>query len=54
MFVHLRGRGTYSMLEGIGSLNSIFQTAKDLGQTAIALTDLNGVYGLVDFYSKSK
>lgn len=54
MFVHLRGRSTYSMLEWIGSLTSIFQKAKELWQTAIALTDLYGLYGVVDFYSKSK
>ena len=54
MFVHIRGRGTYSMLEGIGSNASILQRAKELWQPAIALTDFNGVYGVVDFYSKSK
>ena len=54
MFVHLRGRWTYSMLEGIWSHNHIFQKAQDLGQPAIALTDLYGVYGVVDFYIKAK
>lgn len=42
------------MLEGIWSHNHIFQKAKDLGQPTIALTDLYGVYGVVDFYSKAK
>ena len=42
------------MLEGIGSNASILQRAKELWQKAIALTDLHGVYGVVDFYSKSK
>ncbi len=54
MFVHLRGRWTYSMLEWIGSHNHIFQKAKDLEQSAIALTDLYGIYGVVDFYIKAK
>ena len=54
MFVHIRGRGTYSMLEWIGSHNQIFQIAKDFWQTSIALTDLYGLYGIVDFYTKSK
>lgn len=54
MFVHIRGRGTYSMLEWIGMHNTIFQTAKDLGQNAIALTDIYWLYGVVDFYSKAK
>ncbi len=54
MFVHLRGRGTYSMLEGIGPNATIVQRAKELWQPAIALTDFNGMYGVVDFYSKAK
>ena len=54
MFVHIRGRGTYSMLEGIWSNTSILMRAKELWQEAIALTDLNGVYGVVDFYSKAQ
>lgn len=54
MFVHVRGRGTYSMLEWIGLHNQIFQVAKKLWQKAIALTDLYGMYGAVDFYNKSK
>lgn len=54
MFVHLRWRGTYSMLEWIGSNLAILQRAKELWQPAIALTDFNGVYGVVDFYSKAK
>ncbi len=54
MFVHIRGRGTYSMLEWIGSHSQIFQVAKDLWQTSIAITDLYGLYGLIDFYTKSK
>lgn len=54
MFIHLRGRSTYSMLEGIGSLASILSKAKELGQEAIAVTDLYGMYGVVDFYNKAK
>ena len=42
------------MLEGIGSHNQIFQQAKDLWYKAIALTDIYGLYGVIDFYSKSK
>lgn len=42
------------MLEGIGSLASLFQVSKNLWQSALALTDIYGLYGLVDFYTKSK
>ena len=54
MFVHLRGRSTYSMLEGIWSITEIFQKAKNFWQQAIAITDIYGLYGMVDFYIKSK
>ncbi len=54
MFAHIRGRGTYSMLEGIGAHNQIFQIAQDFWQSSIALTDLYGLYGVVDFYTKAK
>jgi len=42
------------MLEGIGAHQQIFQIAKDFWQNSIALTDLYGLYGVVDFYTKSK
>lgn len=42
------------MLEGIWTNAAILQRAKELWQPAIALTDFNGIYGVVDFYSKSK
>lgn len=50
MFVNLRGRSTYSMLEGIGSMQSIVKQAQKLWQSAIAITDRNGIYGAIDFY----
>ncbi len=54
MFVHLRGRATYSMLEGIGSHDEILTTAQSYGQDALAITDLYGMFGVVDFYNKAK
>lgn len=54
MFVHLSGRSTYSLLEWLGSLNDLIARVSELGQSAVALTDLYGMYGAVDFYSKTK
>lgn len=54
MFVHLRGRATYSMLEGIGGHDDILQRAEWYGQDSLAVTDLYGLYGAVDFYNKAK
>ncbi len=54
MFVHLSGRSTYSLLEWLGSLNDLLTRVGELWQTAVAVTDLYGMYGVVDFYSKAK
>ena len=54
MFVNFRGRSTYSMLEGIGTMQNIVQQAKSLWQSAISITDRNGIYGAIDFYRTTK
>ena len=46
-YVHLHGYSTYSFLEGIGAPKLIVQRAKELGQTAIALTDLGVMYASI-------
>lgn len=53
-YVHLHGYSTYSFLEGIGSPKIIAQTAKDLGQNAIALTDLGVMYGSILHFKAGK
>ncbi len=53
-FVHLRGLSTYSMLDGLGTPKAILHRAKELGMSHIAITDLYGLYGAVDIYTKSK
>jgi DNA polymerase-3 subunit alpha len=53
-FVHLRGLSTYSMLDGLGTPKAILTRAKDLEMSHIAITDLYGMYGAVDMYTKAK
>ena len=53
-FVHLHGHSTFSFLEAIGKPKQIVEKAKELGMTAIAITDYNGMCGAVDFYQKAK
>lgn len=49
-FVHLHVHSEYSLLDGFGKPKSIVKRAKELGQSAIALTDHGAMYGAVEFY----
>ncbi len=53
-FTHLHGHSTFSFLEAIGKPANIISTAKELGMDAIAITDYNGMYGMVKFYQATK
>ncbi len=43
----------YSFLSGTIKPESLIQTAKDYGLNSIALTDTNGMYGLIPFFKKA-
>ncbi len=49
-FVHLHLHSEYSLLDGACRICEIPRRAKELGQTAVALTDHGVMYGAVDFY----
>ncbi len=53
-FVHLHVHSEYSLLDGACRIQGLVQRAKELGQTAIALTDHGVMYGAVDFYKAAK
>ncbi|HMS91063.1 MAG TPA: PHP domain-containing protein [Candidatus Absconditabacterales bacterium] len=53
-FTHLHGHSTFSFLEAIGKPAAIVNKAKELGMSAIAITDYNGMYGIVKFYQTAK
>jgi len=48
-FIHLNVHSHYSKGWGIGTIEEICQAAKDLGMQRLALTDTNGLYGLIFF-----
>ncbi len=48
MFCSLRTHSHFSFLRGASSPQVLAETAAALGHTAVALTDINGVYGAVD------
>ena len=48
-FVHLHVHTEYSLLDGACRIGSLVERVKELGQTAIAITDHGVMYGVVDF-----
>ena len=53
-FVHLHVHSEYSLLDGACRLDGLISRVKELGQTAVAVTDHGVMYGLVDFYKAAK
>ena len=53
-FVHLHLHSEYSLLDGACRITDIPKRAKELGQTAVAITDHGVMYGVVDFYKECK
>ncbi|MGM9551850.1 MAG: DNA polymerase III subunit alpha [Clostridia bacterium] len=54
MFTHLHVHSEYSLLDGASRIEDLPKRAKELGQSAIALTDHGVMYGAVDFYKACK
>ena len=54
MYIHLHGHSHYGLLESIGKVGKILDKAKELGFDTIGLADYNGMYGIMEFYSKAK
>ncbi len=53
-FVHLHVHSEYSLLDGACRIGGIMERVKELGQSAIALTDHGVMYGCIDFYKAAK
>ena len=53
-FVHLHVHSEYSLLDGACRINGMMDRVKELGQSAIALTDHGVMYGCIDFYNSAK
>ena len=53
-FVHLHVHSEYSLLDGACRISSMMDRVKELGQTAIALTDHGVMYGCIEFYKAAK
>jgi DNA polymerase-3 subunit alpha len=53
-FVHLHTHSEFSLLDGMSRVSELVDSAKAMGQTAIAITDHGVLYGAVDFYSAAR
>ena len=53
-FVHLHVHSEYSLLDGACRITGLVDRAKELGQTAVAVTDHGVMYGTIDFYRAAK
>ena len=48
-FAHLHVHTEYSLLDGACRISGLAKRAKELGQTAVAITDHGVMYGVIDF-----
>lgn len=51
-FVHLHVHSEYSLLDGACRIKRLVSRAKELGQTAVAITDHGVMNGVIDFYKE--
>ena len=52
MFTHLHVHTEFSLLDGMCRIPDLVQRAKNLGMTALAMTDHGALHGVVDFYEE--
>ena len=53
-FVHLHVHTEFSLLDGACRINKLMDRVKEIGQSAIAITDHGVMYGCIDFYKAAK
>ena len=53
-FVHLHVHTEYSLLDGFCRIDGLAKRVKELGQSAVAVTDHGVMYGAIDFYRACK
>ena len=53
-FVHLHLHTEYSLLDGACRIKDLVGRVKELGQTAVAITDHGAMFGVIDFYRACK
>ena len=51
-FVHLHVHTEYSLLDGFARIAKLCKTCKEMGMTAVAMTDHGNMYGTIPFYDE--
>ncbi|MBI4079595.1 MAG: DNA polymerase III subunit alpha [Candidatus Levybacteria bacterium] len=51
-FVHLHNHSEYSLLDGLSKIKEMVFRAKELGMSALAITDHGNLYGAIKFYTE--
>jgi len=54
MFVHLRLHTEYSVVDGTNRIDEVAKAAAKDGQPALAITDLNNLFGAIKFYKEAR
>ncbi len=54
MFVHLRLHTEFSIVDGTNRVDDVVQAAAEDGQPALAITDLNNLFGAIKFYKAAQ
>ncbi|HQH63916.1 MAG TPA: PHP domain-containing protein, partial [Clostridiales bacterium] len=52
-FAHLHVHTEFSLLDGAARIRHLFKRAKEMGQTAMAVTDHGAMFGVIDFYDEA-
>jgi DNA polymerase-3 subunit alpha len=50
-FVHLHVHSEYSLLDGFCNIEKLVRRAREMGMSALALTDHGTMFGVIDFYN---
>ncbi|MBR2847429.1 MAG: PHP domain-containing protein, partial [Clostridia bacterium] len=53
-FVHLHTHTEYSLLDGACRIDKLISKVKELGMSAVAITDHGNMYGTIEFYKEAK
>lgn len=53
-FTHLHCHTHFSLLDGLSKIDPLVSRAKELGMTALAMTDHGVMYGALEFYNRCK
>lgn len=53
-FVHLKSTSEFSITKSITTIDNLVAKAANDGQGALALTDMNGFFGAIDFYKQAR